>query len=260
MKYVIANWKMNLGIRESVALARGTLQAFQGKEAVPEVVICPSFTALAEVRKTLARTRMHLGAQSIGPGKAGAFTGEVGTMQLEDVGCEYVIVGHSERRHIFHEPEALLNEKLKAVFDGSLLTPILCVGEDKDVREAGKEEAFVAKQLKSALKDVSFSRRRKLLISYEPVWAIGSGKPATVADAVEMSELVRKVAIEETGASSDQILVLYGGSVGASNAYAFLREPSIDGLLVGGASLKIHEIHAILESASDVIAAQDSSV
>lgn len=258
MKYVIANWKMNLGIRESVALARGTLHVLQGKERVPEIVLCPSFTALAEVRKTLARTRMHLGAQNVGPGRAGAFTGEVGIAQLEDVGCTHVIIGHSERRGVLREPSEVIAEKVRAVFETPSMTPVLCVGEPLEVRKEGKAEEYVKEQLEASLKDVSFSRRRKLIIAYEPVWAIGSGQPATPSDALRMNAIIRKTVMSLTGAAADQVPVLYGGSVDATNAYSFLREPEIDGLLVGGASLKIHDIHAIIQSACDVIAAQDT--
>jgi triosephosphate isomerase len=257
MKYIIANWKMNLGIRESVALARGTLHALQGKEKVPEVVVCPSFTALAEVRKTLSRTRMFLGAQSVGPGRTGAFTGEVGVSQLEDIGCTFAIVGHSERRSL-GESDATIGKKLAGLYETGNVTPILCVGESKDVRDAGEAEKFVKKELKDALSGLKIGRHRKLLIAYEPLWAIGTGKPATALEIVPMHEMIRKSVTDITGVDGADLAVLYGGSVDTANAYGFLREPSIDGLLVGGASLKIHDIHAIIESACEVITAQES--
>lgn len=240
MKYIIANWKMNLGIRESVALARGTLLALQGKEIVPEVVLCPSATALAEVHKTLARTRMHLGAQNVGPGRSGAFTGEVGVAQLEDVGCSHVIVGHSERRAL-GESDEIVAQKLLAAWEAAGLTPILCVSETK--------------QLKPSVALLKPSRAKKLFVAYEPIWAIGTGNPATPADAVR--ELtVLKAELVDLGFASESLVMLYGGSTDAENAYSYLREPIIDGLLVGGSSLKVQEITGMITAAHEVITAK----
>ncbi len=231
---------MNLGIRESVALARGTLLALQGKEKVPEVILCPSFTALAEVHKTLARTRMHLGAQSDGPARSGAFTGEVGVAQLEDAGCSYVIIGHSERRALGETPE-IVAKKLAAVSESATLTPILCVSE--------------AAELKPSLALVKPTRAKKLFVAYEPLSAIGTGNPATPADAVrELTAL--KAELVALGFASENLVMLYGGSTNAENAYSYLREPIIDGLLVGGASLKVQEITGIISAAYEVITAK----
>lgn len=240
MKYIIANWKMNLGIRESVALARGTLLALQGKEIVPEVILCPSATALSEVHKTLARTRMHLGGQNVGPGRSGAFTGELGVAQLEDVGCTHVIIGHSERR-AFGEVSETVAKKLAAVWESTSVTPILCVSTVAD--------------LKPALGLIKPNRSKKLFVAYEPTWAIGTGNPATPADAVrELTSL--KAELVELGFAVDSLVMLYGGSTNADNAYSYLREPIIDGLLVGGASLKVQEIHGVIMAAHEVITAK----
>lgn len=254
MKYVIANWKMNLGVRESVALARGTLLALQGKEKVPEIILCPSFTALSEVKKTLARTRMALGAQNVGPGRAGAFTGEVGAAQLEDAGVTYVILGHSERRITFAEPQEVIAEKLRAVADSTSLTPILCVGEP----EGFERNPYILSELKAALKGLTYNRRKKLMIAYEPVWAIGTGTPATPGDVIPVVDFIKAAVKEIAGIEEERVQVLYGGSVTAANAYAFLREPKIDGLLVGSSSLKMQEIHGIINAACDVVNVQDS--
>ena len=257
MKYVVGNWKMNLGNRETVALIRGVLRSVQGRGQTPSIIVCPSFTSLAEAHKLLTRTRVELGAQNAGPERAGAFTGEVGLAQLEDVGCKYAIVGHSERRLAFHEDDAMVHARLAAVL-ASDLTPILCVGETGDIRAAGEAEKHVSLQLKKALAGQKFARGKKLLIAYEPVWAIGTGNPATPVQAVEMHQKIRTVAENLTGLSGERLAVLYGGSVDKSNAYQFLREPAVDGVLVGSASLKINEFHGIISAACDVMDAQSS--
>lgn len=243
MKTVIANWKMNLGIRESVAQARGVLRGIQGKEVLPRLVVCPSFTALAEVRKVLVRTHVELGAQNVGPQRVGAFTGEVGAAQLEDVGCKYVMIGHSERRTTMHEDGAMVHEKVKIALESSL-TPILCVGED------------ALAQIARDLKGIEVPRKGQLIVAYEPSWAIGTTNAAAPADVVEMHKALRSAVEQMTGISGDRLSVVYGGSVDAKNAYNFLREPEIDGVLVGGASLKIHEFEAIVNAAADVMIAQ----
>ncbi len=239
MKYIVANWKMNLGIRESVALARGTLLALQGKEVVPEVILCPSATALSEVHKTLSRTRMHLGAQNVGPARAGAFTGESGVAQLEDAGCVYAIIGHSERRALGESAETV-SKKLAAVWESVSLIPILCVSE---LAELGPSLSRIKPS------------RKKLFVAYEPTSAIGTGHPATPADAV--SELTKlKAELGRLGFAEENLVLLYGGSTNAENAYSYLREPVVDGLLVGGASLKVQEIHGIIAAAHEVITAK----
>lgn len=255
MKYVVANWKMNLSVRESVALVRGVLHAIQGREHIPGIVVCPSFTALAEVHKLVTRTHIKLGAQNAGPNRAGAFTGEVGITQLEDVGCEYAIIGHSERRSAFGESEALVHSRLSALL-ASGLTPVLCVGEPIEARKAGKEELYVLKQLKSALTDQKVPQGQQIMIAYEPIWAIGSGQPATPEQIVAMHKAIRAFLASEFRLAGDNVIVLYGGSTNGDNAHQFLREPEIDGLLVGGASLKIKDFEKILSAASEVMEAQ----
>lgn len=255
MKYVIGNWKMNLATRESLALVRGVLRALQGKERVPNVIICPSFTSLTEVHKLLTRTRIELGAQNAGPDRSGAMTGEVGLAQLEDVGCKYALLGHSERRLRFHEDDALIRARLTAVLASSL-TPILCVGEPAEVRERNEALSYVTEQLHAALRDQQVPRGKRLIIAYEPIWAIGTGRPATPQDAIEMHRAIREVVKQYAKIDDDRISVVYGGSVDGSNGYQFLREAEIDGVLVGGASLRLREFEAILQSATEVIEAQ----
>ncbi|MCH8049414.1 triose-phosphate isomerase [Patescibacteria group bacterium] len=255
MKYIVANWKMHLGIREGVALARGVLRGLRGEEVTPEVVLCPPFTALSEVHKVLARSRVQLGAQNCGTERSGAFTGEVSTMMLEDVDCSYVIVGHSERRTHFLETDEIVNKKMQVVAE-SKLTPILCVGENSKVREGGGAHEFVIDQLTKAFTDVRLKRKQKLFIAYEPIWAIGTGEPASIGDMVEMHQVIRAHVRKVVYINEEDLLILYGGSVDADNAYQFLREREVDGLLVGGASLKLQQFHGILKAGSEVILAQ----
>jgi triosephosphate isomerase len=256
MKTIIGNWKMHLGIRESLAHTRGMLRSIMGNDVLPEIVVCPSFTALSEVRKVLVRTHIVLGAQSMGTERFGAFTGDVSVAQLDDVGCQFVIIGHSERRAMNGETDAVVNTKMKLVAQTSIV-PILCVGESKDVREAGKAEEYVGKQLASALRDVTFARGGRLIVAYEPLWAIGSGKSATPSDAVAMHDAIRATLKDEATKRGITVQVIYGGSVNAENAYQFLREPSVDGVLVGGASLKLQEFETIIFAGRDVMIAQN---
>lgn len=255
MKTIIANWKMNLGIRESLALARHAVFTLQGRELVPQIVICPSFLAMFEVHKIVARTRVALGAQDCGPDRFGSYTGAIGTAQLEDVEAKYVIVGHSERRLAFGESDDLIKEKLKAISDSDL-QPILCLGDTAEVKEANLTLPTVIGQLRRALSGVNPPKRKEFWIAYEPVWAIGSKTPALPLEVVPICKALREEAAKLTGLSLDKIKLFYGGSVVGDNAYLFLREPEIDGLLVGGASLKIKEFDAIVAAAVEVLQAQ----
>lgn len=256
MKYVFGNWKMNLGIRESVALGRGVARSLRGRERTPEVAVFPAFTALSEVYKALARSRVNLGAQNVGVDRSGAFSGEVSPAQLEDVGSSYALVGHSERRWIFGEDDELIARRLRACL-ASKVTPVLCVGEPLEHREDGSHEGFVADQLKRALSGAVIRNASQLIVAYEPVWAIGTGKTATVAQAVEMHTYIRSVLSTLIDADANEMAVLYGGSVKPENAYQLLREREIDGVLVGGASLKIRAFQEILDAAMDVMSAQE---
>ena len=254
MKTIIGNWKMHLGIRESIAHARGVLRSVMGHEVLPEIVICPSFTALSEVRKVLVRTRVALGAQTMGTERFGAFTGDVSVAQLDDAGCGFVIIGHSERRAMNGESDAVVNAKMKLIAQTSLV-PVLCVGESKETRTAGKAEEFVAQQLGAALRGVTMARPSRLIVAYEPIWAIGTGTSATPADAIAMHNVIRE-SLKKIGTSA-AVQVVYGGSVDGANAYGFLREPGIDGVLVGGASVKMHEFEAIIGAGREVMIAQN---
>lgn len=243
MKCVIANWKMNLGIRESVALARAAMATLQGKELAPQVVICPSATALHEVRKTVVRSRVALGAQNAGPARYGAYTGDIGLSQLEDVGASYVLLGHSERRAAGETAEHV-RERLQAVYEHSSLTPVICAGN-----------AWEA-DLRTILAGLTVPLHRRLLIAFEPEDAIGSGQHLSPVEAAETLAAIKLRARELTHMSEASLAVLYGGSVNSSNAYQYLRELAVDGVLVGSASLRVQEFRGIVDAATDVLAAQ----
>lgn len=252
MKTVIGNWKMNVGVRESVALARGVLLSLRGRRHLPEVVVCPPFTALAEVRKTVARSHVALGAQDMHWEDTGAFTGEISPRMVTEAGATHVIIGHSERRHQCGETDDMVGKKLVAALSHALI-PIVCVGETKEERAAGDTEAVVTRQVRAAFAQMPARGAERIFIAYEPVWAIGSGKPATPTDAAAVHAIIRKVFAEAKGADRTKLSVLYGGSVDDKNAYSFLRETDIDGLLVGGASVKLQQFTDIIAAAADVL-------
>lgn len=243
MKTIVANWKMYIGIRESVALARGALLALRGRTVIPEVIVCPSFTALTEVRKTVARSHVALGAQDLFWEDAGAFTGEESARTLAEAGVTHVIVGHSERRRLFGETDEAVGKKAASALAHNLI-PIICVGETAEERAAGRTEEVVTRQLSTALKGLTLRDKDRLYVAYEPVWAIGTGTPATPADAVAVHTVLRRLL---------KAPILYGGSVDSANAYGFLREPEIDGLLVGGASVKLQQFSDIVRAAGEAM-------
>ena len=256
MKTIVANWKMNLGVRESVALSRASLLLLRGKKVAPHLVLCPSVVALSEVKKVIARSSASLGAQNVSFEEQGAFTGETSVRMLTEVGVSHVILGHSERRRLFGETDEVVNKKLLKVLEHNLV-PIVCVGDTKEERDANDAKRRVTHQLTEAFKNVHMKSGERVFVAYEPVWAIGTGVTPTVQEIVEMHTLIRTT-IEELFPSAPvgQFSILYGGSVDGKNAYEFLREPSVDGVLVGGASLKIHELADIVNAAAQVLEAQ----
>jgi triosephosphate isomerase len=258
MKMIVGNWKMNVGVRESVALARGALLTLRGRKIVPEVVICPSFIALSEVRKVIARSSVGLGAQDVFWEDHGAFTGETSGRMLAEIGVTHVIVGHSERRAIFGETDEMVNKKVLRAL-GSQLMPILCIGETAAERAAGKERDRVREQLARALLGVRLKSPDRLIVAYEPIWAISTAqnREAEVSDVLVMHEFVRSVISEIFPAlNPGSVRVIYGGSVDGTNAYPFLRESQIDGVLVGSASIKLNQFKEIIEAAGEVLDAQ----
>lgn len=233
MKYLIANWKMNLGIKESVELSKKISGETKPDENI-SVVLCPSFTALSKVSGIIKKSPVKLGAQDVFWVNKGAFTGEVSAQELKEIGAEFVIVGHSERRHIIGETDEVIAKKIKLAADFGL-RPILCVGEVLSERENEQAEKVVARQLEIGLQLLDNAQISKILIAYEPVWAIGTGKACSPDDALSMLVLIKKVLQEKF--SDNNIPILYGGSTDDKNIASYI-EVGYSGALVGGSSLK----------------------
>lgn len=246
-KIVAGNWKMNLTVQESGELARAVLAEIGGDVSGCEVGLAPTFVALTEVASAVESGSVFLAAQNCHFEQDGAYTGEISTKMLLAVGCSYVILGHSERRQLFGETDAVVNRKVaKALQDG--LKVILCVGETLDEREGGVTGDVVTRQVKAGLDGIK--ALDNLVIAYEPVWAIGTGKSATSEQAQEVHALIRKTVGELYGADvADALRIQYGGSVKPSNAAELFAMPDIDGGLIGGASLNAQDFAAIVRAA-----------
>ncbi|MEJ5300285.1 MAG: triose-phosphate isomerase [Thermodesulforhabdaceae bacterium] len=235
---IAANWKMHKTIDEAVSFVREFQKKLPFRED-REVMIAPPFTALYAVRSFLHREDIFLGAQNCHWEDKGAFTGEISPAMLLDVGCSYVIVGHSERRHIFGETDEVINKKVLALLKKSL-NPVLCVGEKLEEREAGKTFDVVKDQLLKGLNGVGKEEASRIVIAYEPVWAIGTGHTAKPYQAQEVHVFIRSVLAElYDNALASSLRVLYGGSVKPDNVDELMAERDVDGLLVGGASLEV---------------------
>jgi len=245
---IAGNWKMNTTVPEALELVRAMKDELE-KIASVEKVICPPFVSLAPVKELLKGSTIKLGAQNLFFAEKGAYTGEISPAMVADL-CEYVIIGHSERRQHFHETGDVVNKKVKAALQAGL-TPILCVGERLEENEAGKTEEIVADQLNSALAGVEAPDG--LTVAYEPVWAIGTGKPATGEQANGTIAFIRRNVARLCGEKiAREMRILYGGSVNSDNATEFMRQPEIDGALVGGASLKANEFISIVNQTSAI--------
>ena len=231
------NWKLHLTIAESVELASALAEQIEGVEG-REVMIAPVFTALADVARAMKGSAVLLGAQDLYWEEKGAFTGEVSAPLLKDAGCSHVIVGHSERRQYFGETDGSVNRKARAALAAGLV-PVVCVGETLEEREAGREREVVEGQVNRGLEGFSPDEAGRLVLAYEPVWAIGTGRTATPAQANEMHACIRDLLSRSFGdIVAARIRVLYGGSVKPGNVDELMAEPHIDGALVGGASLE----------------------
>lgn len=243
---IAGNWKMHKTEAQAISLVRVLMQRARSFSGV-EILVCPPFTSLSQLHKLLVSSPILLGAQNISDQPSGAFTGEIsGRMAAEF--CSHVILGHSERRAYYGEDDTLINRKVKVAREVGL-TPILCVGESLEERDAGKASAVLSRQLKGALAGVRISDPGDMVIAYEPVWAIGTGRSASPEDISEMiTSVIRPGLAGQWGEEfAEGILVLYGGSVNPGNAGGYLKQPEIDGALVGGASLTAETFLSILD-------------
>jgi triosephosphate isomerase (TIM) len=242
---IAGNWKMNLDRAAAVNLAAQIAKRAGSSEDV-DLAVFPPFVHIDAVRQAVAGSRLAYGAQNMYFEPAGAFTGEISAAMLVDLGCRYVILGHSERRHILGETDDDVNKKVHAALTAELV-PIVCVGELPAEREAGQTAAVIRRQFDGSLANVSKQQIGRTVIAYEPVWAIGTGKVATPAEAEEVHTDLRKILADRYNTQSAQIVrILYGGSVKAANAAQLLAQPNVDGALVGGASLQADEFLGIV--------------
>jgi triosephosphate isomerase len=255
-RFLIAgNWKMNTTRQSGVALAGELAAVAARQESGVEVLVCPPYPYLIPVAEKIAGSAVQLGSQDAYFEAPGAFTGEIAVEMLKDCGCRYVILGHSERRHVMGETDEIINRKTRAVIAGGLHA-VLCVGELLSERQSGQTEEVLDRQMEGALIGVSETDAANLVIAYEPVWAIGTGVTATPEQAESAHEHLRNwLATRYTPAFSERVRILYGGSVKADNAESLLGLPNVDGALVGGASLKSATFVPIIDAARKLSAA-----
>jgi len=247
-KVIAGNWKMNMNLHQSQKLVSEILNGL-GKDSKVEVIVCPPFTSLSEVNSLLKGTQVKLGAQNMYYEESGAYTSEISADMLKSVGCEYVILGHSERRVIFNESDKLINKKIKTAIIKEL-KPIFCVGELLEQRESGETMKVISAQIEKGLEGITSDQMKNIIIAYEPVWAIGTGKTATPQQANEVHLFIRElVAKKFSTVVAENLIIQYGGSVKPDNAGELLSQKDIDGALIGGACLKADSFLSIIASA-----------
>jgi triosephosphate isomerase len=245
--FIAGNWKMNTDCHGAAALASGLAEQLEDVEAV-DMAVCPPFVYLESVAGALGRSNIALGAQDVYFEGNGAYTGEISCEMLKDVCCTYVIIGHSERRHKIGETDELINRKISAAISSGLL-PIFCVGELLEQRKAGETETVVAGQVKKGLAGLSADKVLAVTVAYEPVWAIGTGVTATAEQAQEVHAMIRRLLADIYDESvSQQIRIQYGGSAKPANTAELMACADVDGLLVGGASLKVDDFAAMIKT------------
>jgi len=243
--YIAANWKMNKTVADAAEFVDALLPRIAATQS--DVALCPPFTALTAVVERRYGTAVKVAAQNMHEGESGAFTGEVSATMLVELDVEAVILGHSERRQFFCETDEALARKVPAALAAGL-EPILCVGESEQARDAGETEEVLERQLQADLANLESGQLAEVVIAYEPIWAIGTGRTATPEQAQEACAFIRDV-VRMRGAAADRLRVIYGGSVKPGNAAELLSKPDIDGALVGGASLDAADFAAIVEAA-----------
>jgi len=247
-KVIAGNWKMNMNLYESQKLVSEILNGL-GKDSKAEVIVCPPFTSLSDVNSLLKSTQIKLGAQNMYYEESGAYTAEISADMLKSVGCEYVILGHSERRLIFNESDDLINKKIKVAL-AKELKPIFCIGELLEQRESDETMMVITGQIEKGLEGITSDQMKNIIVAYEPVWAIGTGKTATPQQANEVHLFIRElVAKKFSPAVAENLIIQYGGSVKPENSGELLSQKDIDGALVGGACLKADSFLSIIASA-----------
>ena len=247
-KIIAGNWKMNNDLAATQNLISNLLKSLTGNEKC-DIIVCPPFTSLSEASTQLKNSAVKLGAQNMYFENDGAFTGEISAQMLKSTGCEFVILGHSERRAIFNESDSLINKKIKKAISTGLKA-IFCVGETLEQREKGITKDIIKTQITEGLKDISAGEVKSLIVAYEPVWAIGTGRNATPEQAQEVHEFIRSLIKEKYSEGiANSLIIQYGGSVKPENAKDLLSRKDIDGALVGGASLKADSFLGIIKAA-----------
>ena len=252
-KFIVANWKMNKNINEAEEFLKEFILLNGNANANVEVAICPPFLCLERVISICRKSNIKIGAQNCHFEKSGAFTGEVSANMLESAGAEYVILGHSERRNYFCETDEIVNKKVKSAIDSNL-KPIICVGETLEERQNGKEKEKIKVQLYGALKDIFAEKLADIIIAYEPIWAIGTGKTISLKDCEEIFDFIKSFLISAYGENiAKSVKLLYGGSVNEKNAKEILKINNVDGGLIGGASLSPIKFTDILKQAEESV-------
>lgn len=243
--FIAGNWKMNMSGRDAVDFAEKFKALYQGTDV--RTAICAPYVHLELLVEAFDETDIKVGAENVHWEDSGAYTGEVSAPMLEEIGIDYCIVGHSERRQYFNETDETVNLKLKKLFSTSI-TPILCVGEKLEEREAGREEEVVGGQIRKDLDGLTPEQVQKLVVAYEPIWAIGTGKTATPEQANEMCGFIRDTISDICGEdTADEVIIQYGGSMNPDNATELMNQPEIDGGLIGGASLDAEKFMKVID-------------
>jgi len=247
-KIVAGNWKMNMDLNEGLKFAKEINRYFENKPSAAEVILCTPFIHLQGVSEIVSSGRVKCGAQNCASEPSGAYTGEVSPGMIKSTGAEFVIIGHSERRSYYHEDDRLLNRKTTLALESGL-NVIFCCGEVREERESGRHAEIVKKQIEDGIFTLSEEMFRKIIIAYEPVWAIGTGLTATPEQAQEMHKYIRDLVSAKYGPDcAEDLTILYGGSCKPSNASEIFSKPDVDGGLIGGASLKLEDFCAIVDS------------
>lgn len=253
---VAANWKMNKNVPESIVFTERLSKNLLNLKRT-DIILCPPYTSLFNIGEILNKTDIYLGAQNMYFEASGAYTGEISADMLKSASCQYVILGHSERRHIFNEPDDLIHKKLVAALETGL-KPILCIGETLEERQSGRTVNILEKQYVAAFRNLSESQMRKCVIAYEPVWAIGTGVVATPEQASETHKEIRSlVAGQFSYKMATEMAILYGGSVKPGNAAELIATDDIDGFLIGGASLVEEQFVSIAQTVEEYLAKQE---